>query len=103
MALAAASAVITMRAQQAGGSVASLLQHPLSVRLENALVCYVRYIGKVFWPSQLAPLVSLSHPVFRYVASPRRCANAAGRHCCLSFGTGNIVISPWDGFGSWAQ
>lgn len=56
LALAAASAVITMRAQQAGGSVASLLQHPLLVRLGNALVSYVRYIGKVFWPSQLSPL-----------------------------------------------
>ncbi len=51
-----ASALITMRAQQAGGSVTSLLQHPLSVRLENALICYVRYIGKVFWPSPLVPL-----------------------------------------------
>ena len=51
-----ASALITMRAQRAGGSVTSLLQHPLSVRLENALICYVRYIGKGFWPSPLAPL-----------------------------------------------
>ncbi len=54
--LAAASAVITLRAQQAGGSVASLLQHPLPIRLGNALVSYARYIGKVLWPSRLAPL-----------------------------------------------
>ncbi len=56
LALAAASAGITVRAQQAGGAVASLMQHPLPARLENAIVSYVRYIGKVFWPSQLAPL-----------------------------------------------
>jgi Flp pilus assembly protein TadD len=54
--LAAASAGITMRAQRAGGAVASLTQHPLSVRLQNAAVSYIRYISKVFWPSQLAPL-----------------------------------------------
>ncbi len=54
--LAAASSVITMRAQRAGGAVASLMQHPLSVRLENAIVSYVRYVARVFWPSRLAPL-----------------------------------------------
>ncbi len=56
LALATASAMITMRAQEAGGSVTSLLQHPLSVRLENSVICYVRYIGKAFWPFPLAPL-----------------------------------------------
>jgi Flp pilus assembly protein TadD len=55
LALAAASAVITMRAQKAGGSVVPLLQHPLSARLGNAVVSYARYIGQVLWPSQLAP------------------------------------------------
>lgn len=56
LALAAASAIITMRAQQAGGSVASLVLRPLAHRLGNALVSYACYIGKVFWPWQLAPL-----------------------------------------------
>jgi Flp pilus assembly protein TadD len=56
LALVVVSAVITMRAQQVGGSVSSLLQRPLSLRLGNALVSYTRYIGKVFWPWQLAPL-----------------------------------------------
>lgn len=66
LALAAASAVITMRAQQAGGSMASLLQHSLSLRLENALVSYARYVGKVFWPSQLSPLYP--YPAERFAA-----------------------------------
>ena len=52
--IAAASAVITMRAQRAGGP-----QHwPYSVwiRMGNALVAYVRYLGKALWPSHLAVL-----------------------------------------------
>lgn len=56
MALAIVSAVITLRAQQAGGAVASLLQRPLSLRTGNALVSYTRYLGKMFWPWKLAPL-----------------------------------------------
>ncbi len=55
-ALSAASAVVTMRAQQAGGAVRSALEVPFGNRLENALVSYARYIGQAFWPMHLAPL-----------------------------------------------
>jgi len=51
--LSVADAILTMRAQRAGGAVASLVKYSLPVRLENALVAYVRYIGKAFWPSNL--------------------------------------------------
>lgn len=54
--IAAASAVITMKAQRAGGAVLSLASSPLSIRLANAIVSYVRYIGKAFWPTPLAPM-----------------------------------------------
>jgi tetratricopeptide (TPR) repeat protein len=54
--LAAADAIITVIAQRAGNAVRTVSQVPLSARLENAFVSYVRYIGKVFWPSPLAPL-----------------------------------------------
>jgi hypothetical protein len=53
LALCAASAILTIRAQRAGGAVVSLVEYSLFVRLENALVAYVRYIGKAFWPSGL--------------------------------------------------
>lgn len=54
--IAGASAAITMQAQGAGGSVMSLGAVPLSLRLSNAIVSYVRYLGKAFWPMRLAPM-----------------------------------------------
>jgi tetratricopeptide (TPR) repeat protein len=50
-AIAAADAYITMQAQRAGGAV---LLVPRTIRLYNAIICYVRYVGKAFWPSKLA-------------------------------------------------
>jgi tetratricopeptide (TPR) repeat protein len=54
--LSAASAVITMQAQQAGGAVRSTAQFPLGVRLANAICAYSRYLWKMAWPARLAPL-----------------------------------------------
>jgi protein O-mannosyl-transferase len=50
------SSILTMQAQRAGGAMVSLVEYSLRVRLENALVAYVRYIGKAFWPSNLTPM-----------------------------------------------
>jgi len=51
--LSAGSAVITLAAQRAGNALRSA---PAWVRLGNAAVVYVRYIGKAFWPVNLAVL-----------------------------------------------
>ena len=56
LALSAASAGITMQAQQAGGAMRSTAQLSLTVRLENAVVAYATYLWKMIWPSHLAPL-----------------------------------------------
>ncbi len=54
-ALSAASAVITVKAQRAGGAMSGPLNtFPFLLRLENAIVAYVRYLGKAIWPSRLA-------------------------------------------------
>ena len=54
-ALAAASAIITVISQRSGGAMSGPLNtYPFVLRLENAIVSYVRYIGKAFWPSHLA-------------------------------------------------
>lgn len=45
------SAVITMRAQAGSGATSGFAR---SLRAENAIVSYARYIGKAFWPSSLA-------------------------------------------------
>ena len=54
--LCAGSALLTMQAQGAGGAVASFVKYPLTIRLENALVAYVRYLAKALWPSNLTLL-----------------------------------------------
>jgi protein O-mannosyl-transferase len=55
-ALSAVSAVITVRAQQAGGAVRSTAQFPFGVRIENAICSYSEYLLKMAWPARLAPM-----------------------------------------------
>jgi Flp pilus assembly protein TadD len=59
---AAISAVITVIVQQHGGAVKSLAQYPFGVRLANALVSYVAYIGKALWPTGLAVYYPYRNP-----------------------------------------
>jgi len=54
LAIAAASCWVTLWAQQRGGSVTAFDGLPLELRLANAAISYVRYLGKVAWPSKLA-------------------------------------------------
>jgi Flp pilus assembly protein TadD len=53
-ALAALQSVVTFLAQRDIGNVRSLGDFPLSGRLANALISYLAYIGKMFWPRNLA-------------------------------------------------
>ncbi len=55
-ALAALSSIVTFIAQQKGGAVASLEGIPPGVRIANAFVSYIIYIGKTIWPENLAVL-----------------------------------------------
>ena len=51
-ALSAASAVITMKAQSAARHEGI----PVWMHLANAALAYAKYVGKTFWPANLAPL-----------------------------------------------
>jgi len=51
--MAAISSVITLIAQRAGGSVATLHALPLRERLANAAISYCRYVRILFWPHPL--------------------------------------------------
>jgi tetratricopeptide (TPR) repeat protein len=51
--LAAASATVTYVVQAGSGAV-DALRVPVALRLENALVSYLTYIAKTFWPVRLA-------------------------------------------------
>ncbi len=62
--LSAASAVVTMQAQQAGGAVRTLTRYGLPIRMETAVISYVRYMGKAFWPSKLLALYPHSSELY---------------------------------------
>ena len=59
-AMAAASSVITVIAQQIGGAVKTITEFPLGQRVMNAAHAYVSYLGKMLWPSALS--VYYPHP-----------------------------------------
>ncbi|MFZ0480876.1 MAG: tetratricopeptide repeat protein [Terriglobales bacterium] len=56
LALSIASAWITLKVQRSGQGLRSLQQYSLGVRIENAIVSYVRYVEKALWPARLAVL-----------------------------------------------
>jgi protein O-mannosyl-transferase len=56
LALSAASALVTLTAQHAGGAVRSAIEYPPTVRIENAIGAYFDYVGRLLWPLHLAPM-----------------------------------------------
>jgi tetratricopeptide (TPR) repeat protein len=52
--LSAVFCVVTFVAQRRGGAVQPLAHLSIRPRIENALVSYVRYLGKTLWPAGLA-------------------------------------------------
>jgi Tfp pilus assembly protein PilF len=64
--LSAMSAVITLRAQSAGGAIKTFSQYSPLLRLETAVISYVSYMGKALWPSKLVALYP--HPTKLYPA-----------------------------------
>jgi tetratricopeptide (TPR) repeat protein len=84
LALSAGSAVVTIKAQRAGGAMNPLNNFPLSARIGNAIVSYARYVGKAFWPVRLSAL----YPYPRDGAS----ASSLLFSCVLLLGITAIVI-----------
>ncbi len=52
--LAAIVSVLTFIAQKQGGAMMSMGHFPIGERCMNALVSYSRYLGRMFWPENLA-------------------------------------------------
>ena len=65
------SAAITAYAQNSTGAMKSFDEMPLGLRIENALIAYVKYIGKTLWPHDMAVLypISLSFPHWQVIGS----------------------------------
>ena len=56
LALAVVSSVVTLLAKQRGGALELVDMIPLKIRISNALISYLAYIGKMIWPHNLAVL-----------------------------------------------
>ncbi len=70
--LAAASCTVTYWAQLTGGATRPIEAYPVGVRLANAAVAYVRYLGKAIWPANLAPFYphpGASLPLWQVIGS----------------------------------
>jgi len=59
LAMSAAFCVITYLAQLNAGGVPDMVSLPISLRAGNAMVSYISYIGKIFYPTPLAALYPL--------------------------------------------
>ena len=59
-ALVAVVSAVTLVAQKHGGAVMATKGLPVDARVSNALISYGRYLGKLFWPTDLA--VYYPHP-----------------------------------------
>lgn len=84
--LAAASCVVTFIAQSSGGAVQNL-RIPLAIRLDNAVVSYVRYLGTFLWPVDL----SLLYPHPYTTGEPWSRATVVGCGLLLLLTTAGVV------------
>jgi tetratricopeptide (TPR) repeat protein len=60
-ALSVAGSIVMSIAQKGNMSIWSLSELPLSLRFENAAVSYLRYVSKMFWPTDLAVIYPYPH------------------------------------------
>jgi Flp pilus assembly protein TadD len=60
--LTASSSVVTFYAQKRADAVTGFDELPLGARLQNAIVSYQAYIGKMVWPSKLAVVYPFPPP-----------------------------------------
>jgi tetratricopeptide (TPR) repeat protein len=70
--IAAFSSVVTVYAQKEAGAVWTFQTLPFANRIANAMVAYVSYLGKMFWPAHLAvfyPLSSHTLPIWQALAA----------------------------------
>jgi len=66
-----ASGFVTFLVQRGGGAVISLDMTPLDLRLANAIVSYVAYIGHMFWPTDLTVMYPFpaTIPMWKFTAA----------------------------------
>jgi tetratricopeptide (TPR) repeat protein len=65
------SSIVTVWAQNKGSLIASMEQLPFPARVANAIISYVSYLGKIFWPVDLAVFYPYEHsfPLWQILVS----------------------------------
>ena len=65
------SCLVTIYAQNKGGAVKNLAAVPFGHRIENALIAYAKYIIKLLWPHDLAPIYPIpsAFPLWQVIGS----------------------------------
>ncbi len=77
--LAIGSSVVTYWVQRGGGAMRTIKEMPLGLRAANAVLSYVRYLGKTVWPRNLAVVYPFSRDL-----PPANVAGAVLALVCLS-------------------
>ncbi len=71
--ISAVFSMIAIHAQKDAKALLSVPAHPVMLRLSNALLAYMNYLGKTFWPQDLAVLyplpgqVPISHAILAFI------------------------------------
>ena len=95
LALSAASAIITMIAQRAGGAVLTSAEHSPLLRLQNVVVCYGLYIEKALWPSHLAALYPYPHALPAWQVAVSALFLVAVTYAVLKYGEYRYLAAGW--------
>ena len=73
LAISAVAAILTVKANVAGGTMSGARNsYPFFLRLQNAIISYPRYIGKLFWPAHLTliyPYPKVSYGLLEVLAA----------------------------------
>ena len=63
------SSIVTLWAQNKGGALVSVQKLPFAERVVNAIVSYVSYLGKIFWPVDLTVFYPYEDPFLQLPVS----------------------------------
>ncbi len=90
--LSALSAVITIYGQHKGGAMATLEKVPVGLRIENALISYIKYIGLMIWPHDLAILYPFpkSLPLWQAIGAGLLTGGSFLWRCCVTGSASHI-------------
>ena len=94
------SCVITLIAQRAGGSVATLNALPLWERFCNAAISYWRYVRIMIWPDPLTAYYYYDVGHVKVLVRRFRCLRLFWLRCLLVLQKRNALLPDWLGFGS---